>query len=182
MTDPVTHLLWGYVLVRTLTPKPQYLFLGMLTGILLDIGVVLPLLAHHGWLHTPVFVLFVSLTLYGASRDRLMFLVPVVGLGSHLVLDSIGSGVMWLWPVSTASYAILPIESLAGLTAANVFLFMIPLYTIWERWKAIGESPTAVIRWVNGFIPQPVAWGGVSTLGLMTVFVMGERYVAMVVG
>ncbi|MCK5252468.1 MAG: metal-dependent hydrolase [Thermoplasmata archaeon] len=182
MTDPVTHLLWGYVLARTLTSKPGYLFLGMLTGILLDIGVVLPLLAHHGWLHTPVFVLFVSLTLYGASRDRLLFLVPMAGLGSHLVLDSVGSGVMWLWPVSTASYAILPIESLAGLAAVNVFLLMIPLYSVWERWKATDESPTAALTWACSFLPRPVAWGGVSTLGLMMVFVMGERYVAMVVG
>jgi hypothetical protein len=182
MTDPVTHLLWGYVLARTLTPKPGFLFMGMLSGILLDIGVVLPGLSHHGWLHTPVFVLFVSLTLWGASRDRLMFLVPLAGLGSHMVLDSIGTGVMWFWPFSTSSYAILPIESLAGLTAANLFLFMIPLYSVWERWKSTGEGPITVIHWVNGFLPRPVAWGGVSTLGLMTVLVMGERYVAMVVG
>ena len=87
MTDPVTHLLWGYVLARTLTPKPGYLFLGMLSGVLLAVGAVLPGLSHHGWLHTPIFILFVCLTLYGASRDRLLFLVPMAGLGSHLVLD-----------------------------------------------------------------------------------------------
>jgi len=182
MTDPVTHMIWGYVLARTLTTKPQYLFLGMLSGILLDIGAVLPGLSHHGWLHTPVFILFLSLTLYGASRDRLLFLVPLVGLGSHLVLDSIGSGVLWLWPVSEQAYSILPIESMAGLATAHVFLLMTPLYSVWERWKATGESPIAVVHWVNGFLPQPVAWSGVSALGLMTVFVMGERYVAMVVG
>jgi hypothetical protein len=176
MTDPVAHLLWGYVLARTLTPKPGYLLLGMLTGVLLDVGAILPLFAHHGWLHTPVFVAFVSLTLWGASRDRLMFLVPMVGLGSHLVLDSIGSGVMWLWPVSTTAHSILPIESLAGLAVAHVFLLIVPLYSIWERWKATGESPLDVLLWVNGFLPKPVAWGTLTAFGLMTVLMMGHRY------
>jgi hypothetical protein len=182
MTDPVTHLLWGYVLTRSLTPKPSYLFLGMLSGVLLDVGAVLPGLSHHGWLHTPDFVVFVAMTLYGASRDRLMFWVPMAGLGSHLVLDSVGSGIMWFWPVSTEAYSILPVESLVGLTTANVFLLMIPLYSVWERWKATRESPVDSIRWVNGFLPRPVTWGGVSTLGFMMVLVMGQRYMTMVMG
>ena len=182
MTDPVTHLLWGYVLARSMTPRSGYLFLGMLSGVLIDLGAVLPGLSHHGWLHTPVFVLFVSLTLYGASRDRLMFLVPAAAMGSHLVLDSVGRGIMWLWPVSATAHSLLPIESMAGLAAANGFLLVVPLYSIWERWKATGESPVDAIRWVNGFLPRPVTWGGMSTLGFMMVLVMGQRYVAMVVG
>ena len=104
MTDPVTHLLWGYVLARTLTPRPAYLLLGMSSAVLLDLGALLPGIEHHGWLHTPVFVLFVSLTLWGASRDRMMFLVPMLAMGSHLVLDSVGAGVMWLWPLSTQAH------------------------------------------------------------------------------
>jgi hypothetical protein len=182
MTDPVTHLLWGYVLARTLTPKPGYLLLGMLSGVLLDVGVLLPGIAHHGWLHTPVFLLFVTLTLWGASRDRLLFLVPLVGLGSHLVLDSVGAGVMWLWPVSEASYSILPIGSVAGMAVANVFLLLVPLYGVWDRWKATGESPADAFGWVAGYLPRPVAWGSLPAFGLLTVVVMGHRYAAMVMG
>ena len=182
MTDPVTHLLWGYVLARTLTPKPGYLLLGMLSGVLLDVGALVPFLSHHGWLHTPVFVIFVSLTLWGASRDRLLFLVPLVGLGSHLVLDSVGAGIMWLWPVSEAAYSIIPLESTVGLVVASVFLFLVPLYGIWERWKSTGESPADAFRWVAGYLPRPVAWGSLPTFGLMTVLVMGQRYLLVLTG
>jgi hypothetical protein len=50
MPDPVTHMIWGYVLARSLTNKPHFLLLGMLSGILLDISAVLPGLTHHGWI------------------------------------------------------------------------------------------------------------------------------------
>jgi hypothetical protein len=176
MTGPVTHLLWGYVLARSLTARPGHLLLGMACGILLDVGAVLPVLMHHGWLHTPVFVLFVSLTLWGAGRDRLMFAVPLVATGSHLVLDSVGAGVMWLWPVSEASYAVLPIESAAGVAAAGVFLLLVPAYGVWERWKATGESPMDAFAWAASFAPRPVAWGGVTTFALMVALVMGHRF------
>lgn len=182
MTGPVTHLLWGYVLARSLTSRPGHLLLGMACGVLLDVGAVVPLMAHHGWLHTPVFVFFVSLTLWGAGRDQLMLLVPLVGMGSHLVLDSVGAGVMWLWPVSEASYALLPIGSAAGTAAAGVFLFLLPAYGVWERWKATGESPLDAFAWAASFAPRPVTWGGVTTFGLMTALVMGQRLLVAVAG
>ena len=179
MTDPVTHLLWGYVLARGLTPRPGYHLLGMSSAVLLDAGALLPGVAHHGWLHTPVFVLFVALTLWGASGDRLMLLVPAVATGSHLVLDSVGAGVMWAWPVSETAHALVPVESMAGLATVHVFLLLVPLYGIWERWKATGESPLDALRWAGGLLPRPVAWGGVSTFALLTVLVMGQRYLLM---
>ena len=182
MTDPVTHLLWGYVLARTLTPRPAYLLLGMSSAVLLDLGALLPGIEHHGWLHTPVFVLFVSLTLWGASRDRMMFLVPLVAMGSHLVLDSVGAGIMWLWPLSTQAHAVVPVESSAGLATAHVFLLLVPLYGVWERWKATGESPLDAFRWAGALLPRPVAWGGVSSFALLTVLVMGERYLMILTG
>ena len=167
---------------RALSPKPVYGFLGMMSALLLDLGAVVPGLTHHGWLHTPVFIFFVSLTLYGASRDRLLFLVPALGMGSHLVLDSVGSGVMWLWPLSTANIAILPIESLGGLVIANLFLLLVPVYWYYDQWKVTGESPLDAFRWIFGYLPRPVAWGSFSTFGLMTVLVMGQRYMLVLVG
>jgi hypothetical protein len=95
-------------------------------------------------------------------------------MGSHLVFDSIGGGLMWLWPISTEVHAILPMGSLAGLTVVNVFLLVLPLYSIWERWKATGESPLQAFEWVSGYIPRPVTWGGVSIFGLMAVLVVGH--------
>ncbi|NIP36351.1 MAG: hypothetical protein GWN18_15470, partial [Thermoplasmata archaeon] len=56
----MTHLIWGYLLARAASPAPKYLFLGMMMGIFLDFDQVVPGLTHHGWVHTPVFVLAVS--------------------------------------------------------------------------------------------------------------------------
>ncbi len=182
MTDPVTHLLWGYVLARTLTPRPGYLLLSMSTALLLDVGALLPGIEHHGWLHTPVFVLFVSLTLWGASRDRMLFLVPLLAMGSHLVLDSVGAGVMWLWPLSEQAIALVPVEGAAGLATAHVFLLVAPLYGVWEWWEATGESPLDAFAWAASLLPRPVAWGSVSSFALLTVLVMGQRYLVAITG
>jgi hypothetical protein len=182
MTDPVTHMIWGYVAARALTPRREHLLLGMASAVLLDAGVLVPGVEHHGWLHTPVFVLFVSLTLWGASRDRLAFLVPAAAMGSHLVLDSVGSGIMWLWPVSEATVALVPVEGAAGETAASVFLLVAPLYGLWDRWKRTGESPLDALRWATSFLPRPVTWGGVTTFGVAVVLVMGQRLLLFVAG
>jgi hypothetical protein len=159
MTDPVTHLLYGYVISRSMTPRPGYHALGMLMAILPDADALLPGFTHHGWLHSPLFVVFVGLTLWGASKDRLLLVIPVVAMGSHLALDSLSA---------------LPIGP-AGLAAAEVFLLVTPAYWVWDRWKRTGESPLAVLEWVNGWVPRPVTWGGVSTFGAMVVFVLAER-------
>jgi hypothetical protein len=148
----------------------------MSSVVLLDAGALLPGVEHHGWLHTPVFVLFVALTLWGASRDRMLFLVPAVAMGSHLALDSVGAGIMWAWPLYEQTHALVPVEGAAGLAAAHVFLLLVPLYGLWDRWKATGESPVDAFRWAADLLPRPVAWGGVSTFALLTVLVMGQRY------
>jgi hypothetical protein len=161
----------------------------MASALLLDVGVLVPGVEHHGWLHTPVFVLFVALTLYGASRDRLMLLVPAAAMGSHLVLDSVGSGIMWLWPVSEQAWpvseqaiSLVPVESAAGMAAASVFLLVSPLYGLWDRWKRTGESPLDAFRWATSLLPHPVTWGGVTTFGVMVVLVMGHRFLLFLVG
>lgn len=181
MTDPVTHLLWGYVVARSMTDRPGYLLLGTLSGSLLDLDALLPGFTHHGWLHTPVFVAFVALTLWGASRERLMLLVPAAAMGSHLVLDSVGGGVMWLWPVSEASVALVPVTSAAGLAAAAVFLLVAPAYGVWDRWRRAGESPLAALEWVGAFVPRHVSWGGAGALGLVMCLVTVHRYLSVLV-
>jgi hypothetical protein len=182
MTGPVTHLLWGYVLTRCITPNPGYQLLGMSAAVLLDAGALLPGVEHHGWLHTPVFILFVALTLWGASRDRMLFMVPALAMGSHLALDSVGAGIMWGWPLSEQALVLVPVGSGAGLATAHMFLLLVPLYGIWDRWKATGESPLDAFRWAAELLPRPVAWGGVSTFALLTVLVMGQRYLLALVG
>jgi hypothetical protein len=161
MVDPFTHVLYGYVIARSVTPKPGYHALGMLLAVLPDVDALLPGFTHHGWLHSPLFVAFVALTLWGASRDRFMLVLPVLAMGSHLALDGLGA---------------LPIGA-AGLATAHVFLFLTPAYWVWDRWKRTGESPLAVLEWVNEWVPRPVTWGGVSTFGAMVAFVLAQRLI-----
>jgi hypothetical protein len=111
-----------------------------------------------------------------------MLLVPAAAMGSHLVLDSLGSGIMWLWPVSEEAFALLSIESAAGMAVARVFLLVAPLYGLWDRWKRTGESPLDALRWATSYLPRPVAWGGVTTFGVMVMLVMGQRFLLFLVG
>lgn len=166
-----------------MTNRPGYLFLGMVAAVLPDVDALLPGFDHHGWLHTPVFVCFVSLTLWGTNnQDRLTLRVMTVVMASHLFLDSIGGGIAWLWPVSTTSISPVPVQSTAGLTAVRVFLMVAPAYWIWNRWKHTGEGPIVAVRWAEKFLPRPVAWSGVSSFCLATTLVLASRLLAVAPG
>lgn len=181
MSDPLTHIVWGYVITRSVTRRPDLLLLGSLTSILPDLDAVLPGFSHHGWLHTPVFILFICLTLWGAGKDPLLFRVPALAISSHFVLDSIGGGIMWFWPISTEARTLLPITSPAGLATAEVFILLLPAYWLWDLWKRTGDSPLSVIRWMEGMIPLPVVRGASSTLGLFLVLSYATRFISTTV-
>jgi hypothetical protein len=149
--------------------------------VVIDAGAIIPGLTHHGWLHTPVFILFVTTTLYGASGDKLQFLVPAASMGSHLMLDSLGGGIMWFWPYSTAGYFLIGTGSPVWEVVTMVFLFLVPAYWTYGRWKTTGETPAEVVIWVYRYIPRPVALGGISAFGAMVVLTLGQRYLVYLV-
>ena len=184
MTNPVTHLIWGYVLARTINPAPKYLALGVMTALFLDIDQIVPGLAHHGWMHTPVFVLAVSGLLYALTRDRLVLWVSLAAMLSHLVLDTVATqwGVMWLWPLSTHEFVIWTINDLAILAVIKVYAFLFPVYYIYQHWKRTGESPLVVLEWVDQHIPRPVTYGGMASFGVVMVFVWWVHYASILLG
>ncbi len=184
MTNPVTHLIWGYLLGRAVSPAPKFLFLGMMTGIFLDIDQLVPGLVHHGWVHTPVFVLAVSGLLYALTRDRLVFWVSLAAMMSHLVLDTVATqhGIMWLWPLSTYEFVIWTISDLAALAVIKVYALLVPAYYIWHRWKEHGESPLVVLDWIDDHIPRPVTYGGLASFGAAMVAVWWVYYAQILLG
>ena len=178
MTNPVTHLLFGYVLARWITPEPKYLTAGMLFALLLDFDQVAPGLVHHGWVHTPGFVLAVSGLLYALTRDRTLTVVALVAMLSHLVLDTVATqwGVMWLWPLSTHEFVIWTLNDLAALAVIKVYLFLFPVMWVWHTYRTTGESPLRVLEWIDARIPRPVLYGATASFGLLMVFVYVTEY------
>lgn len=184
MTNPVTHLVWGYLIGRAASPAPRYLFLGMMMGIFLDADQIVPGLTHHGWVHTPVLALAVSGGLYLATRDRLVFWVSLAAMLSHLVLDTVATqhGVMWLWPLSTHEFVIWTINDLAALAVIKVYAFLVPVYYTWHLWRKEGESPLVVLEWVDRHIPRPVTYGSLATFGVSMVAVWWVFYAQILLG
>jgi hypothetical protein len=181
MPNPLTHLIWGYFIARGFSKDPRYLAIGMLFAICLDFDYLIPGVAHHGWIHTPVFVLGLSGVIWLVSRDKLLSVLALSIMMSHLVFDTIATQdpIMWLWPVSTEAYAIWTISDLAALAVIKVYLLLIPVMWIWENWKRTGESPIAVFHWLDARIPRPVLYGTAASAGALLVFVWFNDYMWM---
>ena len=181
MPNPVTHLLWGYLIARRASPEPRYIALGLLLGSALDLDYFIPGVGHHGFVHTPVFVLGLSAVLWLVSRDRLVLVLSLSILMCHLAFDTIATQdpVMWLWPVSTEGLALWTVEDLAALAVIKVYLLLIPVIWMWETWKRTGESPMRVVSWIEERIPRPVLYGSSVSAGALLVFVWVTEYMWM---
>jgi len=181
MPNPVTHLIWGYFIARGFSKDPKYLAFGMLFAIFLDFDYLIPGVAHHGWIHTPLFVLGLSGVIWLVTRDKLLFVLSLSIMMSHLVFDTIATQdpIMWLWPVSTEAYALWTINELAALAVIKVYLLLIPLMWMWETWKRTGESPMVVFEWLDARIPRPVLYGTAATAAALLVFVWFNDYMWM---
>lgn len=184
MTNPITHLIWGYVLARAVNPAPRYLALGVLMALILDVDQVVPGLVHHGFVHSPVFVVAVAGIMYALTRDKLVLWISLAAMLSHLVLDTVATqfGVMWLWPLSTHEFVIWTINDLAILAVIKVYAFLFPLYYIWHQWRRTGESPLVVLEWIDRRIPRPALYGGMASFGVAMVFVWWVHYAQILLG
>lgn len=100
----IVHGVIGALLVHLLTPyRPAY---GVLFGMLPDADRVLQVLGgvgmidHRGITHTLAFLGALVLVLVVASAPDGLTHSAIIGVGSHLLLDSAsGGGVRWLWPL-----------------------------------------------------------------------------------
>jgi len=136
-----THAAVGYALVLVLTdarpavgavaglaPDADFLFLSP--------GLEFPFV-HRGITHTPL-VLAAGL-LAAAALDADADLLAAVGVAylSHLVLDSLTpSGVMWFYPVSTASLG----GSFGGHSPAVTLVLWTACAAVYARWRGLPDD------------------------------------------
>jgi hypothetical protein len=151
MTNPVTHLLWGYVISRQIDGSPRLIVLGLAMSVLLDIDALpMPGLEHHGFMHTLLFVAVISIALLVITRSRVVFVICTVNLLMHLVLDTIGTAapVMWLYPFASVGFAIGTEVSLSALIAIKATLLAIPLTLILYRNYTYDENPLEMVDYL----------------------------------
>jgi hypothetical protein len=150
MTNPLTHLLWGYSVSKNISKDKGLIILGLISSIILDIDIVpLPGFRHHGFVHTPVFVIIVSLLIYIISRSDLKFLIVSSNMFLHLILDTVGTRapVMWFYPITSSEYALGTVIPFYQLIIIKAFLFLLPLIYINHCWKKRGENPLDLIEY-----------------------------------
>jgi hypothetical protein len=158
MTNPLTHLLWGYSISKNLSEDKGLIILGLISSIILDLDYLpIPGFKHHGFIHTPFFIIiicvliFIVLKYYGESRSKVIPIILVSNLFFHLFLDTIGTSapVMWLYPFSEFRFALGNHISLIQLVMIKATLFSIPLLYIFYCWYKKGENPFDLIEYLK---------------------------------
>lgn len=103
-----THAFVGYVLVATLTDaRPS---IGAIVGLAPDADLLFPAelgfpFVHRGITHTPLLAAACLLVGYALDADRDGLVGVGLAYGSHLLIDSLTpKGIMWLYPLSKASF------------------------------------------------------------------------------
>lgn len=105
----LTHSVVGYTLVSLWRGSEPVA--GLVGGILPDIDLLFPPawqfpFVHRGLTHTPVACGLVAGAVFAATGRRTVSIGIATGYLAHLVIDTLTeSGVMWLYPLSTMSYA-----------------------------------------------------------------------------
>lgn len=150
MTNPITHLLWGYTISKNISKEEKFIVLGLFMSIFLDID-AFPGFKHHGFMHTPLFVIILSSIIYFLSRSKIVFKICFVNLIFHLILDTVGTRapVMWFYPINDSSFAVGTEISLVWLAVIKLILFFVPVSYIWYRYKKYGENPFDLIKFVR---------------------------------
>ncbi len=109
----IAHLPAGYLLARATRAKGQAMAAALLGAVLPDFDMIWFHLIDHGaihhhkyWVHAPGFWLLlalVTLPLIRVLRPELVrpALIFLAAIALHLILDTLGGGIMWYWPFST---------------------------------------------------------------------------------
>ena len=133
MTNSITHLLYGYSISKNLSKDMSLIIYGLIMSILLDIDYLpIPGLTHHGFIHTPVFVIVLSLLILIITRSKIIFTISFSNLFFHLILDTIGTRdpIMWFYPLSDTGFALGTHVSLIVFIIIKIILFSIPFFYI----------------------------------------------------
>ncbi len=106
----IGHLPVGYITARAAGQKSGLLMVAALIGsVFPDFDMIWFLFVddrtvhhHRYWVHAPGFwIIVAALTLpFLRGRARVAGVIFVVSVLIHIMLDTIGGGIMWLWPLS----------------------------------------------------------------------------------
>ena len=119
----IAHLPSGYLLARATRAKGQAFAAALLGSVAPDIDMIWFHLIDHGaihhhkyWVHAPGFwamIALVALPLIRTLKPDLMgpALIFLAAITIHLILDSLGGGIMWLWPHSTHLYELVTVPA-----------------------------------------------------------------------
>lgn len=118
----LAHLPAGYVLARALGAQRGPVLIAALIGsVLPDADMIWFHLVddraihhHRYWVHIPGFWLLVAVVALPALRwlwppALRPAIVFCLAIGIHLILDSVGGGILWLWPFDDRLYSLLEI-------------------------------------------------------------------------
>lgn len=178
MTDSVTHLLWGYSISKNISENKGYIIFGIIASIFLDIDYLLSNLKHHGFVHTPLFVIIVCVLVYLLSKSRIIFGITLGNLLFHLVLDTIGTAapVMWLYPINESAFALGSEISLTALIIIKLTLFIIPLVYILYRYYKTGDNPFELIAYMKNKLGTKVTYILLIIFAVLIVYIGITEY------
>jgi inner membrane protein len=150
----IAHLPAGYILGRGLKVRQGPVMWAALIGsVLPDLDLVWFYFVDHRsihhhkyWVHAPGFWLIVIAVLYPlaawkAPSLKAPLLVFLAAMLIHLCLDSIGGGIMWLWPISDHLYALVEVPA----TQSHWILSFIVHWTFWAEVAILASA--AVLWW-----------------------------------
>lgn len=147
------HLPSGYVLARCL-PKgiPALMPAALIGAVLPDIDMIWfhfvddrAFHHHRYWVHVPFFWLVVASVALplawwlGWLRTAFVFFAAIL---MHLILDSIGGGIMWAAPVSDHLFALVTVPPTYGHWVASFILH-------WTFLAELGVWGAAILLWVR---------------------------------
>ena len=140
----VAHLPSGYIVARAAGVRSGLPFWAALVGsVFPDFDMIWFLFVDQGaihhhlyWVHAPGFwVIVAALTLpFLRGTIRQAALLFLAGIFVHLVLDSIGGGIMWLWPLSDRLYSLIEVPA----TQANWVLSFVLHWSFLAELAVIG--------------------------------------------
>jgi inner membrane protein len=120
----VAHQPAGYLLARaTQNPRGPLLSAALAGAVFPDLDIFWFHFVDHGsihhhryWVHAPGFSVLIGLPalLILRAQARAIAAIFLASIMIHLVLDSIGGGIMWLWPFSDHLYSLITVPATRG--------------------------------------------------------------------
>jgi hypothetical protein len=119
----IAHLPSGYLLGRAVRAKGMAMSAALVGSVFPDLDMLWFHLIDHGalhhhkyWVHAPGFWLILSAVALplifwrwrALTKPALIFLAAIL---LHLVLDSLGGGIMWAWPFSTQLFQLITVPA-----------------------------------------------------------------------